>query len=711
MTDAESRRRRRWAVAGWSVVGLAALLVVTLLVSEYLAGGLTFDEIPLALAFFSYAAVGAVLMVRVPGHRLGPLFAFIGLAPMFGEAFRVLGLRLVPPGAPPPGLISLMGEVLWRPALVLAMVFPALLFPTGHPLSRRWSWVGWGALVLVFQFVGLTALQPDFVTFSSTGEEVVVSNPVGVANMPHVEEVVDIGGFMMLGVLSLLALASLVVRYRRADVELRAQLKWLLYAAALLVGWLVLVIGLGGEESAVIDLAYALALAGIPVAAAVAILRYRLFDIDVVISKTLVYGSLAVFVTVVYVALVVGIGALVGGTGNLVLSIVATAVVAVAFQPVRHWVQRLVNRVVYGERATPYELLSELSGRMAYAQAIDELVPRIATMVGEGIGAARVEVWLRVGPDLVREAEWSDSPRPAFEPPVVVGEQVSVVGADASVAVRHHGELLGVISVAMHRSDPLNPAEEKLLEDLATQAGLVLRNVRLVGELRSSRQRLVTAQDEERRRLERNLHDGAQQRLVSIALGLRMARGMVDADSDGRLGERLDQASEELDLALSELRDLARGIHPAILTDRGLIPAVTSLTDHSAVPATVESTLERRLPAPVEATGYFVVAEGLANAAKYSQATLVRVVVHDDGEWLGVEVSDDGVGGADPSRGSGLRGLADRVEAVGGTIEVHSPPSGGTVLRCRIPVAVVPSTVLEPASLTERTPVTGRVPG
>ena len=239
----------------------------------------------------------------------------------------------------------------------------------------------------------------------------------------------------------------------------------------------------------------------------------------------------------------------------------------------------------------------------------------------------------------------------------------------------------------------------------------MLRNVRLVGELRSSRQRLVTAQDEERRRLERNLHDGAQQRLVSIALGLRLARGMVESDSDGRLGERLDQASAELDLALSELRDLARGIHPAILTDRGLIPAVTSLTDHSAVPATMEATLERRLPAPVEATGYFVVAEGLANTAKYSQATLVRVVVHDDGEWLGVEVSDNGVGGADPGKGSGLRGLTDRVEAIGGIITVDSPPSGGTVLRCRIPVAVVPSTLVEPELLAQRTPVAGPVTG
>ncbi len=352
-------------------------------------------------------------------------------------------------------------------------------------------------------------------------------------------------------------------------------------------------------------------LAGIPVSAAIAILRYRLYDVDVVINKTLVYGALALFFTAVYVALVVGVGTLVGGSGNLVLSIVATAVVAVAFQPVRERVQRFANRIVYGRRATPYEVLSDLSGRMARSTATEELLPRVAAMVAEGIGAARVEVWLRVGSDLVREAAWSDPPSAPLEPPIVTGQDVSVPGADAAIPVRHQGELLGVISVAKPRGDPLNTAEAKLLEDLASQAGLVLRNVRLVEELRSSRQRLVTAQDEERRRLERNLHDGAQQRLVSIALALRMARSMVD-DSENGLGERLDQASEELTLALSELRDLARGIHPAILTERGLIPALASLTDRSVVPATVESTLDRRLPAAVEATAYFVVAEGLA---------------------------------------------------------------------------------------------------
>jgi signal transduction histidine kinase len=234
--------------------------------------------------------------------------------------------------------------------------------------------------------------------------------------------------------------------------------------------------------------------------------------------------------------------------------------------------------------------------------------------------------------------------------------------------------------------EAVTPADQKLLEDLASQAGLVLRNVRLIEELRGSRQRLVTAQDEERRRLERDLHDGAQQRLVAISLALRMAGGLVNPEKEGPLGERLDQASEELSVALSELREFARGVHPAILTERGLVPALQSLAERSTVPTSVDASVDGRLPPAVEATAYFVVSEALANVGKYSQATEVAIQVGaHDGE-LRVDVADDGVGGADPSQGSGLRGLADRVAAVDGIFEIESPPGRGTRLTVRIPV-------------------------
>jgi hypothetical protein len=244
----------------------------------------------------------------------------------------------------------------------------------------------------------------------------------------------------------------------------------------------------------------------IPVAIGMAILKYRLYDIDLVINKTVVYGAMAAFITAVYVAIVVGIGHAEGSSRNLGLSIAATALVAVGFQPVRERVQRFANRLVYGKRASPYEVLSEFSGGMSHAVATEDLLPRMARIVAEGAGAARADVWLHVGPELVREATWpqgNGQVRTAV-PVSADGDPVRIDDADAAIPVRHQGELLGVIGVRKSPGEAITPAESKLLQDLASQAGLVLRNVRLIEELKTSRQRLVTAQDEERRRLERD---------------------------------------------------------------------------------------------------------------------------------------------------------------------------------------------------------------
>ena len=204
-------------------------------------------------------------------------------------------------------------------------------------------------------------------------------------------------------------------------------------------------------------------------------------------------------------------------------------------------------------------------------------------------------------------------------------------------------------------------------------------------EIRASRSRIVAAGDEARRRLERNLHDGAQQRLVALSLSLRLAQSKVSSDPAAAEAV-LDAAREELAAALDELRELARGIHPAVLTDRGLAAALEALATRSPIPVEIETT-DDELPGPVEAAAYYVIAEALANVAKYAAASSVTVRVgHDDGECAVVEVADNGVGGADASAGSGLRGLADRVEALGGTLAVDSPSGGGTRIRAEIPL-------------------------
>jgi signal transduction histidine kinase len=520
-----------------------------------------------------------------------------------------------------------------------------------------------------------------------------------------------------------LCAAGLVQRFRRSTGIERLQVKWLatagavvatLYLAAM-VGSLLK--GLSAWDQRQPDPQWLLVIQTlavfsfilIPISIGVAILKHGLYEIDVVINKTLVLATLAFFITAVYVAIVVGVGRLVGGGDrpNLALSVAATAVVAVLFQPVRDRVQKFANRLVYGERATPYEVLSDFADRVGGSYDAAELLPRMARTVAEGVGAARVEVWLATQGQLNLEAAWPTVASQDAGEPVGATEalrSVAELGGDRVVEVRHQGELLGALTVLKPAGESLNTAEEKLLDDVAAQAGLVLRNVRLIEDLRTSRERLVTTQDEERRRLERNLHDGAQQSLVSVALMVSTARSRLSPDLEPSLGPALDQAAEQLRLAVDELRELARGIHPAILTERGLEAAIGSLAERSPVPVQVDYRLERRPSTQVEASLYYVVAEALTNVAKYASATGVSVTVTANatptgGTELVLEVTDDGIGGADASRGSGLRGLADRVAVVDGTVHVDSPVGGGTRLVCRVPLGS-PTPVRVPSPLS-----------
>jgi signal transduction histidine kinase len=641
----------------------------------------------------SFPIVAILILSRQPRNVIGWILMAIGIGWAVPVAdYGAFALSRDLPG----GAVAIsLGAPTWAPPIILMGTSLLLRFPDGTLLSPRWRRVEWVAAFATVATVLTILFSPGDLADSGYPH---LTNPLGIEALRPILNLV-IALILLIPATIVASAVSLVMRFRRSSGTERLQLKWLTTAGAILAAiYLVAMIvsintswGLSNTPGwvAVIQNAAVLSFLLIPVSIGFAVLKYRLYDIDVVINKTLVYGSMAAFITAVYVAIVVGIGHAIGSDRNLGLSVMATALVAVAFQPVRDRVKRLANRLVYGKRATPYEVLSEFSGGMAHAVATEELLPRMARIAAEGTGASRVDVWLHIGSELVREASWPQG-NGRMRSAVPLGESddpIAVPGADTAIPVRHHGELLGVIGVKKTRGEAVTPAEAKLLEDLASQAGLVLRNVRLIEELRTSRQRLVTAQDEERRRLERNLHDGAQQRLVAIALALRMARALVRSDSTPALGERLDMASDQLRQALSELREFARGIHPAILTERGLAPALESLAERSPVPATVESTLRMRLPGPVEVTAYFVVSEALANAGKYSKATAVTISVEAVNGLLKLEVADDGIGGADASRGSGLRGLADRVAVVDGMLEVDSPPGEGTRLRCRIPVA------------------------
>jgi signal transduction histidine kinase len=666
----------------WVLAGLILAIVLVGLI--FLIMGLGTPQPATAFAFRGYglplsivfAAAGVLVATRVPANPIGWLLLAAGAGTAIQELaqqYAIYGLLDSPGAVPDAAVAAWIPEWTWIPFMAAIALYIPLLYPDGHLPSRRWVWVavlgGIGATIGTFGF----ALTPGPLE-GFLGQR----NPFGIEGAGWIRTVGDIA--MLLFLIALLGtVASLVVRVRRSRGDERLQLKWLALAIALLgVSFLIGVpywtLSGTGTSLDFVENLLVLGLAGVPVAIGISILKYRLYDIDVVINKALVYGALAAFITAVYLAIVVGFGALVGSGGNAVLSAVAAAVIALAFQPARRRAQRLANRVVYGERATPYEVLSGFSERLAETYSIDDVLPRLARVLAEGVGASGVTIAL--GSD-GHERTVATYP-----------ERAETTGDDRAFEVRHQGELHGRISLAMPPNESLGPAQEKLVADVAAQAGLVLRNAALIEDLRASRQRLVAAQDEERRRIERNIHDGAQQQMVALAVKLKLADSLVGTDEE-RAHVMLADLQVETNQALEDLRDLARGIYPPLLADKGLAAALESQGRKSVLPVSVETDGIGRYPQEAEAAVYFSCLEALQNVAKYAEAShaIVRLAYTDG--TLTFEVTDDGVG-FDPSaasRGSGLQGIADRLAALGGELDVRSASGSGATVAGRLPVA------------------------
>ncbi len=629
----------------------------------------------------TFTAMGSLIVWRQPRNTVGwivllsgPLAA-VGLA-CDGWAVRSFADRAgpLPLGAAAAYLANLIlsSHLIF---LVTGLIF--LVFPDGRLPSVRWRWLLWyGAFVY-----GVLIVTAALWSVDVTG---IFAGRVLPSLLPGQSAAAAVAKPFLAIQLSVVAacVTALVMRFWRARGDERQQLKWFVYTVsvvfAAVVISIVVIVGNGRYALALLSL--------IPVAIAVAVLKYHLYDLDLVISKAIVFATLATFITVIYAGTVAGVGALVGRRDSLTLAALAAAVIAVAFQPLRQRVQHLANRVVYGRRATPYEVLAEFSGRMADAYATEEVPRQMAQILAQGTGAQCAEVWLALGQDLHRAAAWPAQPPQHAIPPIVDGLPV-VPRTDRTVRVLHRGELLGALTVRMPPGSPLSAAQDKLIEDLAGQAGLVLRNARLIEELRASRQRLVTAQDFERRRIERNIHDGAQQQLVALAVKLRLTESLLDEDP-ALAHESLRALQAQAGEAARDLRDLAHGIYPPLLADRGLGAALEAQARRSAVPVTVEAGDVGRYPQEFEAAVYFCCLEALQNVAKYAGATAVRLRVSAVTGRLEFEITDNGCG-FDPAtagHGSGLQGMADRLEALGGSITIRSRPGKGTSVTGTIPL-------------------------
>ena len=407
----------------------------------------------------------------------------------------------------------------------------------------------------------------------------------------------------------------------------------------------------------------------------------------------MLFGSLALFITVVYIGVVVGIGGLIGAQSNsLALSVAATALIAIAFQPVRERLQRIANRIIYGKRSTPYEVLSSFSGLVAHSLSVDEVLPEIAEVVGTGVGAEAAEVVVSLPDGGERIERWG---------PELQGEATTII------PVSYQERQIGSIAVKKAANDPIRPAEQALLADLASHAGLAMHNVRLTEELetrvaelavqseqlRASRQRLVTARDAQRKGLERDIHEGPERQLTEI----RERLAGIDAlpDDEAKAAE-LEALTEQANATLEGLRDLARGIFPPLLADKGIVPAVEAHIRKVGANARVEAgptVAKHRFADDVEACVYFCCVQALQNVGRHADGALAIVRLSLVGGELTFEIQDDGPG-FDPdtvSRGMGIDIMQDRIDALDGTLEISSTPGSGTIITGRLqspPVAV-----------------------
>jgi signal transduction histidine kinase len=684
-------------IFGLTILGIAGGIWLSIIDTGKFETDLAF-----LLSFCLFPIIGYILAIRRPDNAVSWLMqgigfafglgAFVGSYASYAIHGGVGGYHL--------GAIALaIDQPMWVPIVGLPATFLLLLFPDGHLPSPRWRWFAWVlGISMVITFLAILFGPGPFEESALTN----VENPLGIEALRSVLSVAMVSLIMLpIGVIG--SLVSLVQRFRRSTGIERLQLRWLvtaagtvavLYASALVLsfnstwgtkatpGWL-------GVIQALAIVSFGL----IPVAIGISVLRYHLFDIDLVINRALLLAAMVVFITLVYVAIVVGVGALVGSQANPVLSAVAAAVVALAFQPARRRAQHFADRLVYGKRATPYEVLSQFSDRLGNAYANEELLRRMARALAEGTGASRADVWVRVGEELRAEAVW---PQEAERPEPLAASantEGSLSPSSMREPVRHQGELLGALSITKKPGESITPTEEKLVRDLAAQAGLVMRNVALaeqlmdtIEELRASRQRLVTAQDERAKRLERNLHDGAQQQIVALTVKLRLLGQLMDRDVEKAKSMASDLQTDATD-ALEQLRDLARGIYPPLLADQGLVAALEAQARKASVPTEVRSNGIGRYPQDIEAAVYFCVLEALNNVAKYAEATRAEVSLAQIDGHLRFAVVDDGTGfdTAETSYGTGVQGMADRLDAIGGALQVVSRKGGGTTIEGQIP--------------------------
>ncbi|CAN5268097.1 hypothetical protein BH18ACT10_BH18ACT10_05810 [soil metagenome] len=693
---ARGAARLAWSVWGLCLTLLSLGYALSLLDNPNLDGDGPYMTFVFSALTLMFPTVGAFVAARRPGNPIGWLFCLASLslsAQIFADSYATYALSTYSVELPGVETMAWLSQWIAFPVIMPVGALLFLLFPEGRLLSRWWRLVAWVSVAGGALLAAGDALKPGPLYIQAS-----VDNPFGVWSIGGVpvyrwwDTCSVVGGWMGLGAFAVSAI-SLMLRLKRARVQERRQIAW--FASAAVVSLTGFLVSSWIPEGPINGIAWTAGVFGflmLPVTAGIAILRHHLWDIDLIVNRTLVYGTLTAIVVGSY-ALVVGVLSTLLQTsaeGGLLIPVLATGLIAVLFTPVRGRLQRTVNRMMYGERDDPYAVLSRLGERLETALAPEVALENVVETVAQALKVPYSAIALKEDERFVTAAEIGS---PEGEPIVL--------------PLVHHSEEVGRLIVAPRPpGEAFSSTDLKLLEDLARQAGAAAHAARLTADLRRSRERLVTAREEERRRLRRDLHDGLGPTLGGLTLGLDAARSSLASDpetADMLLSELKSRTRD----AVMDVRRLVHGLRPPALDDLGLVAAIRQLAArhgplsgdasgsarHANGPVfRVEAPEEDGLPplpAAVEVACYRIVQEAITNVSRHAGARncTIRISPDEQTNVLSLEVEDDGVGiPADRCAGVGLSSMRERAGELGGTLSIETVSTGGTRVAACLPL-------------------------
>ncbi|TYB38473.1 GAF domain-containing sensor histidine kinase [Micromonospora sp. AP08] len=614
--------------------------------------------------FLAFPLVGAVIAVHRPANRVGWLFLAVGVLQFGAAVLDGLAQHTLTtcPGCPMGPVLVLAQNALFAVAWVCATTYPLLLFPDGRPPSPRWAWIRPATTVALVVVVASVVVTPGRVI-----EDDAAANPFGVPALAGLAPLITNVTLFALLALTLAAMASFIVRWRRAGGVDRRRLAWLALAALIFIGTTLTGLLVDRWTAPWVGaLLESVGIAALPVATGMAVLRANLFDIATVLDRTLTYTALSAIVVVTYLGCLAVTSALLDPAGSRGSSLVATAVVAVSLNPVKDRLMSGIDRLLFGDRDRPYEVVTRLAERLSRTEALEELLQTVTETL---------TTMLRVPYARVVPGDLVDPPADAHPFPLV-----------------SNGRQEGILLVGRRGGDtPFEARELDLLGDLAGQIAVAVRAARLEEDLRESRERIVRAREEERRRLRRDLHDGLGPLLAAASLQVDVLAERVAADPTAHpLATKIKSVIGQ---SVSDVREIVHGLRPPSLDDLGL-PGV--VREHAAalratgLDVDVDCDHDLRVTsAAVEVAAYRIVTEAMTNVARHARATTCRVRMALRDGLLRLEVADDGCGLVVPHRdGVGLSSMRERADELGGTFVVEPRSGGGTSVRAELPVPV-----------------------